>query len=244
MPREAFSESSDSEKEHLHQILELLNTPSFFDMPPERKKEIVGLAVETIRQAMTEIGGIYRENVNEVYEAASGQNLIVRRENPEILVETIAAGEGLELQLDQEVPGEYPNCALWRYDLGAQGLRNAFLEGHAQLGGLVTVVGFKKGAGLEITKVKPDNVQVETSDLDQNLVRIARGTVKPEDIEFVILRAPAGYLPENELTEQERAKLEKNLKDNERREPVQIFRGFAFNEAAEKLKEKTEKRAA
>lgn len=224
-------------KELLHQAIESLKSSEFLNEFPDQKKEHVEIAINAMRQTLLEAGGTYHEDVNEVYEAARGTTFLVRREDPEKVLLALTEHQDLEINPKPTLGQIYANCAEWRYDIGDRGLKNAFLEGHAELGGLVTVVGFKKGNDIEIAPVE-SNQELGSSILDHDLVRAAQGYVHPDEIKFVVLRIPAGYLTEDNMSAREKKIISAELaKPQDQRKVIQIFRGFAFNELAEKIKQ-------
>ncbi len=226
-------ETDSADKVYL--AIKQLKSANFFNESLEKRQELVRYALETLKDSFAESGGSYHQDINEVYEIAQGNSLIVRRHDLEKLVEAITNHTDLEISPDPNVGEAYPNCAEWKYDLGPRGLQNALLEGHAQLGGLVTVAGFKKGGSLEIKSVNTENI----SGLDRDLVRFVRGRVHPEEIEFIVLRIPATLLPQGELTPFEQKMLEREVKKpKERQKIIQVFRGFTFNEFEQKYREK------
>ncbi len=226
LKKEKISLMKEDELLNLDEILELLGRET-------RREEIERLTKETyslIKIKFLEAGGLFYEDINQLYKNLKG-NFIVRVESPTALVELITKHKDLEISPS----GNYPNAVEWRPEFEARGLRDAFIEGGAMLGGLVTLVGFR-----ENKETKVEDVSVEEKNVfgrKRDLVRIAKGRVHPEDVQFVILRMPIKYFPAEEITPQEQ-------KDIQKYHQPYIFRGFAFNESAAAAKEKKKKVAS
>lgn len=164
---------------------------------PDRDKVMAETAGELVG-ALRESGAIEFNNVNQMYQALRGIQMIVRREDPQRVLELTVAHESAQIDFP---PGDrYSNAVEWSSDLGARGLSNAFLEGYGHINGAVTIIGFKKGS-LDIQSL-PDAEQ-RFAGLDRAFVRSVKGEVKPEDVLFVSARIPITAFPESEMTEAE-----------------------------------------
>lgn len=156
--------------------------------------------------------------------------MLVRRENPEKLIESLTKQKNLAVSFDSKVSESYANCAEWNYEYGSRGLENAFLEGYGELGGLVMVAGFKPGPDLKVEEI-PGNYKLFYG-LDRRLVRSAKGLIHPKEIKFVVLRFPSAFFPKEQMTEKELDRFEtEEEKSAVERKTFYIFRGFGFSPA-------------
>lgn len=186
-------------------------------------------AIETyneIKQYLEDSGGEFHEDVNEVYgKYNSGEPLVVRRENPSVLVELLN-GKDITMGFDPKVSlGEgdkYVNCALWPHGSveKTSGIANAFLEGRGNAGPIVMVAGYAQNAD-HMTIEEPVDKMLEVGTISRENVKILSGIVKPEDLEFIILRIPVKFFEANKLTKGEQERLSKG-------QLAQIFRGYTF----------------
>lgn len=180
-----------------------------------------------------EILNFFRENaveytdVSNMYDVLRGQQMIVRRESPEKLLETI--GENVPLHIDFPAGERYSNAVIWNPEQGVRGLDNAYLEGYGASNGVVSIVGFKQGAISDVVAV--EDASQRFAGLDRAYVRSVRGDVAPNDILFVSIRIPAFVFPQKDMTEQELERYE--AWEEERAQgkdatPQFIHRGFLF----------------
>lgn len=179
------------------------------------------LVIETIK----DINGVFYKDVGAMYPLVDGR-VLVRRENVETVMHALLDGVDISI----EPKGLYPNVAWFDKTHGSEGLKNAFLEGRAQLNGVVAVVGFEPGDALFVVDQKdiPDEPGVflgaNGEDLDRRSVASAHGVVPQDGIRFVIFRFPYQYFPENEMTDEEVLGGEKNPNGKLQ----YIFRGILF----------------
>lgn len=219
MKTEKLSFEKEEKSRRLEDVVELLKTETDRGKMERLTKEAYSL----IKIKFLEEGGVFYDDINEFYGNLKG-DFVVRMEDPERLIHSVAKHEDLEVSPRKD----YPNVVEWRNDYGSVGLRDAFLEGTGMLGGMVTVFGFREGDDIEVSDVRAEEKDVFGR--ERGLVRIAKGVVHPEDLQFIILRMPVSFFPEGEITPQEK-------KDIQKHGQSYIFRGFAFNESAEPAKE-------
>ena len=219
LEREKIISEQKKKPRRLEDVVEMLKKENSREEIERLTKEVYTL----IKIKFLEAGGVFYDDVSKFYKNLKG-DFVVRVENPEVVIDSVIKRDDYEI-----LPkGNYPNAVEWRSDYGLRGLRDAFMEGTGMLGGLVSLVGFKEGKDIEVS-----DVSAEEKDMfgrERGLVRVAKGTVHPRDVQFVILRLPVSYFPEGELTEREK-------KDIQKFNPPYLFRGFAFNESAEAGKE-------
>lgn len=190
----------------------------------EEQKILVKGFLDGLINIMANVGGIYHQDVNEIYSQFRNEKLLVRREDPRKVVSFLSNKQDLPITFDKNVGEQYANCAEWSYEEGVEGLRNAFIEGHTHLGGLVTVLGFKKGKDLTISDIPEYNK--EWFGLNRRLVRSAEGIVHQQDIQFITIRIPITLVSEHMLTADEQEKFQAD--DVAHRKSNYIFRGFTF----------------
>lgn len=208
------------------QLMILKNKNLVVTNPDEYRKRSFEAYEETGR-FLSDYGGKFFKDVNGIYEkyARGAEPVIIRREDP-LKVFEMVKGKDIQISFDPEMIDEkedkYANCALWPYGPvnATTGLANAFLEGHSSAGPIVTVMGFKNNPEhMEVSE--PEGKMASVGTISRHGVKIVAGDIKKEDLEFIILRLPAKFFDEKNLTQEERDK----LKDGRLRE---IFRGFYF----------------
>ncbi|MCC7004801.1 hypothetical protein IT397_02705, partial [Candidatus Nomurabacteria bacterium] len=193
---------------------------------PSSYKEKADETYEEVKKFFENYGGKYHEEVNEVYnEYNSSSPLIVRRENPSLIIDLLN-GQDIEMKFDPDVVGErgdkYANCALWPHGSieKTSGIANAFLEGRGNAGPIVMVAGYKND-GEHMVIEEPAEKMLSVGTISRENVKILSGKIKPADLRFVILRMPVKFFNEGKLTKIEKERLEKG-------QLAQIFRGFTF----------------
>lgn len=200
-------------------------------MPPEsgdphieHTKEVLG----RIREA-----GSFEEHtdITSMYRSLPGEDLVVRREDPERLMHTLTRHEPLEIKLEGNVP--YANSVAWnpRID-GTRGIDNAFLEGYGHSDGIVMVYGFSKPEDFRFTQ-HPESQQI-FGGIERSRVRTAAGFVPTDAIRFVTLRIPIARFPEAQMTEGEKDLLWEHQNGALQR-PAFVYRGFLRKEEAADL---------
>ena len=228
-----MKEAMPTSGEQFKQAVERMKTSISSGDIAKQRKELVSNVFEAIREECERAGGRYVEDINELYRAVRGEQLVVRRENPERLVSALVTHEDLPVGCPEPQPGQdYPNCSIWRSEDGKAGLDTAFMEGREDLGGLVSVVGFEVGKDMKMGQVTGEQKGIDTA-ARQNVRRID-GVVHPEDVRFLIVRAPGQYFPAELLTAEEADRIEAAQTDPKRR-GLPVFRGFLFNEPGSDL---------
>lgn len=212
----------------------LVPTEQLVRMPAEEKKEAIESIARALLEEMRTHGGVEYKNVSEMYAALRNEALLVRREDPQRVVEAIVDEKPIVIGFPE---GErYSNAALWEGTRGARGLDNAFLEGYGHSNSVVTVVGFRTSEGLDV-QVLPDASR-EFVGIDRTNVRSIQGKIHPEDILFVSMRTPIFAFPEDEMTEGELDILDRYSELRDRGvpsvRPVFIHRGYLFSKHDEK----------
>lgn len=184
------------------------------------------------KSALESAGGKYFENINDLYKLFNQKNYLVRREDPKKIAYLVGKNQPIKVSLDKEINNEYGNCVSWNYSQGSRGISTAILEGHGELNGLVTIIGFEPNNNATINhNISKNPGQAGT---DRALVRAMEGDIRFEDIKFIILRAPAINFPEDEMSDQEKEAFDDFIDNESQNKPKksipQIFRGFTFNQ--------------
>lgn len=165
-------------------------------------------------------------DITKMYHALPSQELVVRRENPELLMRALTENEPVEIRFVGDTP--YANSVVWNPKIdGSRGLTNAILEGYGHLNNVVMLYGFEKPEGMYLEQ-HPESSQVFAG-IDRTRVRTASGYVPMESIRFVTMRVPINGFPESRMTEEEKDALwEYGESESKNRVPVFVYRGFLF----------------
>lgn len=187
--------SHDSPISPTYKTLEDIIAQHKTKLSAEEEQELAKVFIEYL----SESGGKYFEDVGEMYESVKGENIIVRREDPRVVVDALAKDHSIELHTKPNTD-PYPNAVEWNYDYGTKGLENAFLEGLAQMNGIVTVVGFnpKHVKKVVIQNERKSVVNPGGKIIDRSHVVSVDGTVPKEDIRFIVTKIPSRFLPDDE----------------------------------------------
>lgn len=183
-----------------------------------------------VLEALRHTNGVVYQDVAEMYPLVH-EKILVRREDVSKVMESTLEGAPIELH----ARGLRPNVAWWELSHGSDGLKNAFLEGHTHMNGVVSVLGFEQGEALTVTDQKdiPDEpgafVGADGSILDRHFVASADGTIPHERVRFAVFRFPYEHFPEEELTDEEVEGGEKNPHGTAR----YVFRGVYFPKEGE-----------
>ncbi|HRH32471.1 MAG TPA: hypothetical protein PLK06_04055 [bacterium] len=207
--------------------LELLKNTTTLKEDPETYMARAYETYDELDQYLRDYGGEYHEDVNEVYRQYSASKpLVVRRENPNRIVDLVH-GNDVTITFDPEVVGgrgdKYANCALWPHGSieKTNGIANAFLEGRGNAGPIVMVAGYDQNAE-HMSIEEPAEKMEEVGTISRQNVKILSGTIKPEDLEFIILRSPVKFFDKNRLTPAEQERLARG-------QLTQVFRGYTFD---------------
>lgn len=189
----------------------------------QESKEVINNFIDY----MSHVKGSHFNDVGAMYPLLAGEDLFVRREDPRVVVQAFSDELPIEIHHKQGTE-PYPNAVEWNYQYGTHGLENAFLEGRAQLNGIVTVIGFKPQhvKKTEVNRVEPSVVQPGGRVIDRNHVVSIDGAVPKEDIRFVVMKIPKKLMPGIYLTEEETTQDDVGGKGN----PKYIFRGVLFGD--------------
>jgi hypothetical protein len=195
-------------------------------LPKEERDRLIAETGQEILNFFRESGVEYTD-ISAMYDVLKGQQMIVRRESPEKLLE--AVGERVPLHIDFP-PGErYSNAVIWNPEQGVRGLDNAYLEGYGASNGIVSIVGFKQGALEDV--IAAEDASQKFAGLDRAYVRSVRGDVSPDDILFVSVRVPAFAFLQKDMTPQEQERFEEWEEERSQGKnpaPQFIHRGFLF----------------
>lgn len=200
----------------------------FFDYAEAHRDDGVESSMTTTQvllDALHDSEGTFFEDIGSMYPLIK-ERVLVRRENVETVMHNLLDNEDINI----DPKGLYPNVAWWDIAHGSEGLKNAFLEGRAQLNGVVAVVGFEPSGMLAVVDQKdiPDEPGVfkgsDGAELDRRFVASAHGTVSHDDIRFVIFRFPYQHFPEVKMADSEIEGGEKNPSGKLQ----YIFRGVYF----------------
>lgn len=185
---------------------------------------------QIILETIKDLDGILYNDVGTMYPLIKG-GILVRREDIETVMHSLLENQNINI----EPKGLYPNVAWFDPAYGSAGLKNAFLEGRAQLNGVVAVVGFEPSDMLAVVDQKdiPDEPGVFSGrageELDRRLVASAHGVVSHDDISFVVFRFPFQHFPERDMTDEEVLGGDKNPNGKLQ----YIFRGVHFHKTSE-----------
>lgn len=204
--------------DELTSLLALVETK----LTPERRKEIIGKIYADFINLAENKGGRLSTGTNDILRSIdSKESVIVRRENPQRVLSALKDAEVISIQNETAVSDKkYANAVLWKKSDGERGLNTAFLEGFGGKGGFVIVMGTKPSLDISI---EPINASTSDSRSDRGRICSAEGILHPEDLRFIIMRIPAQFFDEKEMTESELEALEDN-------ENMQIFRTVIFSE--------------
>ncbi len=155
--------------------------------------------------ALHAVPGTYYDNVGELYREATSP-LVVRREDPIKALELLLTQKPIdiyyhkEFHSDEKAEGEtYYNAAMWNGAGSKVGLENAFVEGFSHLDGIVTVLGFEPGEIIFHSTTSTEQIRQTTTLNYSNNVSI-EGSISPEQLRFAVVRIPARYLSDEQLT--------------------------------------------
>lgn len=195
---------------------------------PEKRYEKARSMLETLGEldgyeAHTDVSGMYQKMPSE--------SLVVRRENPEQLLQMLSTGEPLHLRFVGDVP--YANSVAWNPKRdGTRGLDNAYLEGYGHADGIVTVYGFRKPDDFYFEQ-HPESQQI-FGGIERSRVRSAAGFVPADAVRFVTVRIPLRSFPQDLMTEAEQDLLYEH-ENGYKSGPAFVYRGFLRKEEAADL---------
>lgn len=138
---------------------------------------------------------------DELHMIAHGNgNILVRRDNPENVMELLEGGKDFAVHASQY--GEQPNAALLGNDL--HGLRIALAGGFGKVGrgSVAFTVGFNPSEGMQVADV-PQTGYDHFEGLDRKLIKVVSGKTPRENVKFVLMRMPRSFFPEKYMTDSE-----------------------------------------
>lgn len=195
-----------------------------------RRERVKHLYASMIR-SFEDRGGRVHARINAIDEVVPNGAVIVRREHPLKVLHVLTRGEALAIHPD--AGHVYANAVEWKPSKGSRGLANAFTEGFGEYEGLVTVIGFRKSADMDISY--PRGLEFYQPGLDRDLVRCVQGTMSRDDVRFVIFRVPIDRFPLEDMTFDEREKYEDWLDSGYAiQKPLFIFRAVTFPDTEKK----------
>ncbi len=209
-----------------------LDTKVLLALDRQERNKVMAETAEELVGALRESGAVEFNNITQMYQALRGIEMIVRREDPQRVLELTV--DHAPVKIDFPPGDRYSNAVEWKPELGSRGISNAFLEGYGHINGAVTIMGFKKGS-FDIQSL-PDAEQ-RFAGLDRAYVRSVKGEVRPEDVIFVSARIPIAAFPEAEMTEAELDLLDayQEFQKNGKNPPAFfVQRGFLYTDNIQK----------
>ncbi len=212
---EAFGARSNS-RSHDSEVISSMDTPEIIKTR-ESAKELLQ-CLDSVDEF------VLAKNQNSLLTDLPTDRLIVRREDPDKLVDLIRNREPIALSFVGGTP--YANSVEWNPSIdGTRGLDNAYLEGFSHKDNVVAVYGFEKPADFYFEQLN-DSERVFNG-VDRSRVRAAAGFVPLEAIQFVTIRIPIKAMNHTDLTEDELDALyDYNNEAPEKRKPVFVYRTY------------------
>jgi hypothetical protein len=133
----------------------------------------------------------------------------VRRENPERALHAVLDNSPIPLSFKENFGSEtegsdpYFNATSWMGFGDVPGLRNPFVEGFSHVEGVVTVLGFTPGEDMLFHAPERVPEKMTDSTIAHEKDVSVSGTIEPEHIQFIVVRIPAKYIHEDELSDAE-----------------------------------------
>lgn len=197
---------------------------------PEKQQETI---FHFFKSAMELAGGKYYENINDLYKQFK-EECIVRREDPKKILSLVGQNQSIKIEPDESINKIYGNCARWSYAQGLGGILTAMSEGHGELNGLVTMVGFEKNEDRQTYENIPENSgQIK---IDRTFVMNIKGDIDFSNIKFIVFRIPIVNFPQSEMTEKEKETYDNFIENGGqsiKNQTSYIFRGYTFNQKKE-----------
>lgn len=182
-------------------------------------------SADEILSALDSVDGLVRaSNQRSVITELSADTLVVRREDPDQILNLLHNGEPVSLSFVGGTP--YANSVEWKPKIdGSRGLDNAYLEGFSHKNNIVTVYGFDKPEDFYLEQL--DDSQRVFNGVDRTRVRAAAGFVPLDAVQFVTVRIPINVMREEDLTPEEQDSLfDYNTSEPVRRKPVFVYRTY------------------
>lgn len=243
----------------IREVVSKINaSPEDSDSKDEKIKDILTEAFYSLETSILSNGGeVISEGLSDIF---SDREFIVRNEAPEKVQQVINDGSvdvGLE-QIGLRDNVKYANAIQWEPGKETDSIRPVF-EGVGGLAGLVTILGVSPSRSLAVMPVEKDfdseiSLTKGKKTYNTNNIRHIEGQINREDVNFILVRIPGKYFPEEQMTlkeqeryqtykkdlsdyqiyEQEVEKAKENrrlseLPTKKRPEPFFVFRTFLFN---------------
>lgn len=181
-------------------LQELERASTDVDRAPEAVREMLDqLATFLVEEGATPAPDADR-TLRELVRQHSG--LIVRRENPRVLLQALATDQSIPIRFDPDAhSGEpYPNAAL--LGSGLEGLRIPYQRGFSKIetGALIFIIGFLPSDTATVRRLSKDTYPHYTG-LDRSLVRMVDGEVPLSNLRFLSVRFPRRIFPEDRMTD-------------------------------------------
>lgn len=200
--RITFEENSlnpeQPEKTELDQLLlELQNAQK-----PEVVKEILG---EVLNHLKNDLGINLSPNIADLYEEMEKQDILLRAENLIKIIESLEKHTPLAFGTSED---HYANAVV----PSQEGLSIALAEGEAP-GPIKILIGFNiksligfDPTDFQIHSIESNDPNIDPRDQEKRLknCRHVSGNLPPEQIKYLVLRAPRATFPDNHLTNEEK----------------------------------------
>lgn len=170
-------------------------------------------------QAVRECSNNQEVNLLYQYFLNQGESLVVRREDPERVLDLFGEEKQIDVAPANLAVKNYPNSALFGgSSQDISGLENAFSEGFGASGAVVVTMGFHTNPE-KMTILELPEEEMVRGDRQRHNVRLFSGSISSKDLAFIIMRIPS------------------SLADSQSSKDFYSFSGFIFNEDPKKVKD-------
>lgn len=164
-------------------------------------KQNLGILLDLIEK---ETGAEFQEEVDAIYEEMKEEKCLVRVEQLSRILETVELNKDLPIGHDAET--HYANAVIPE----EAGIKLALAEGQAP-GPIRAIMSFGKSLigfktdNLEVSEVDfiPDTTGIRDEQERKYVCRHVEGTLKKDDIKFLVIRIPKHLLDEKHLSQEE-----------------------------------------
>lgn len=199
----------------------------------EKSRELAADYYADLLQHIEASGGEQLVSVNELLQVLPHESFIVRRDDPLRVKELLSGKSDIVLTQDPRLgDSPYANAVEWRSNERANGLEQAFLEGHGQYEGVVVVAGYRKSDSLKVQKIPELNKSF--SDVNRSLSVSVQGELSQRDVAFLIVRTPIDRFSPDAMTPEELDQYEEWQLGP--RKPLFVYRAFSFSDRDAKYK--------
>lgn len=178
----------------------------------KQKETEVPLSKEVVEQIVRELlvelpghGWHPVSDVSELYRSQRGE-LIVRKESPQRLLDAVINKHDLELSFGADFGEKYFNSAVWTPHT-PETMRWAMQEGFNKAGGLTVVEMIDPAVSniqSEMIETSVPSIKMPNGEVINRLMyRATSGTVRPEDLRFILVATIAQRFPVDQMTEEE-----------------------------------------